>query len=241
MRAGDRRAAVQAGRGFVRCRHDVRARLVDPPLALQAPAEAFRGRGPQSRRLVLEVMVERGQALDAIAHAPALALAGRGLGRLDRGPEEAGAGEDLAHVAGQPGVVVRDDVGVELALDFVDDVGGHGAARDERRAILAHAVAARDREDYAWISGRGDQECEVGRKKSVARRPAMPRCRRVPRRAGRSAGSMTPLRISIVEDHPVLRDVLQEFIGRLPGVEIGKVWASAEAALEELDDSHVRT
>ena len=46
---------------------------------------------------------------------------------------------------------------------------------------------------------------------------------------------MTPLRISIVEDHPVLRDVLQEYIGRLHGVVIGQVWASAEAVLEELD------
>ena len=33
----------------------------------------------------------------------------------------------------------------------------------------------------------------------------------------------------------MLRDVLQEFIARLPGVEVGKVWPSAEAALEELD------
>ena len=49
---------------------------------------------------------------------------------------------------------------------------------------------------------------------------------------------MTPLRISIVEDHPVLRDVLQEFVGRLPGVEICQVSASAEAALETLDDSN---
>ena len=46
---------------------------------------------------------------------------------------------------------------------------------------------------------------------------------------------MTPLRISLVENHPVLRDVLQEFLARLPGVELGKVWPSAEAALAELD------
>ena len=48
---------------------------------------------------------------------------------------------------------------------------------------------------------------------------------------------MTPLRVSIVEDHPVLRDVLQEFIARMPGVEVGRAWASAEAALEEFEAS----
>jgi DNA-binding NarL/FixJ family response regulator len=48
---------------------------------------------------------------------------------------------------------------------------------------------------------------------------------------------MTPLRVSIVEDHPVLRDVLEEFLGRLPGIEVGKVWASAEAVLEGLNGS----
>jgi len=49
--------------------------------------------------------------------------------------------------------------------------------------------------------------------------------------------SMTPIRVSIVEDHPILRDVLQEYVGRLPGVEIGQVWPSAEAALEGIDGS----
>src|SRR5688572_2558058 len=48
---------------------------------------------------------------------------------------------------------------------------------------------------------------------------------------------MTPLKVSIVEDHPVLRDVLEEFLGRLPGIEVGKVWASAEAVLEGLNGS----
>jgi hypothetical protein len=32
----------------------------------------------------------------------------------------------LAHVAGEPGVVIRDDVRVELALDFVDEGSRHG-------------------------------------------------------------------------------------------------------------------
>jgi DNA-binding NarL/FixJ family response regulator len=48
---------------------------------------------------------------------------------------------------------------------------------------------------------------------------------------------MTPLRISIVEDHPVLRDVLEEYVGRLPGVEVCIVSGSAEAALQDFDDS----
>jgi len=48
---------------------------------------------------------------------------------------------------------------------------------------------------------------------------------------------MTPLRIALVEDHPVLRDVLRDFIARLPGVEIGRVWSSAEAVLEEFDSA----
>lgn len=46
-----------------------------------------------------------------------------------------------------------------------------------------------------------------------------------------------PLRVSLVEDHPVLRDVLQEYIGRLPGVELCVVWANAEDALDEFEGS----
>lgn len=46
-----------------------------------------------------------------------------------------------------------------------------------------------------------------------------------------------PLRVSLVEDHPVLRDVLQEYIGRLPGVELCVVSANAEDALDEFDGS----
>ena len=33
----------------------------------------------------------------------------------------------------------------------------------------------------------------------------------------------------------MLRDVLQEYIARLPGIEVGNMWPSAEAALEELE------
>lgn len=45
------------------------------------------------------------------------------------------------------------------------------------------------------------------------------------------------LRVSLVEDHPVLRDVLQEYIGQLPGVELCVVSANAEDALDEFDGS----
>jgi DNA-binding NarL/FixJ family response regulator len=48
---------------------------------------------------------------------------------------------------------------------------------------------------------------------------------------------MMPLRVSLVEDHPVLRDVLQEYIGRLPGVELCVVSANAEDALDRFDGS----
>lgn len=43
------------------------------------------------------------------------------------------------------------------------------------------------------------------------------------------------LRVSIVEDHPVLRSVLLEYISRLPDVVNCTVAASAEAALEALN------
>lgn len=45
------------------------------------------------------------------------------------------------------------------------------------------------------------------------------------------------LRVSLVEDHPVLRDVLQEYIARLPGVELCVVSANAEEALDQFDGS----
>jgi DNA-binding NarL/FixJ family response regulator len=44
-----------------------------------------------------------------------------------------------------------------------------------------------------------------------------------------------PLRVSLVEDHPVLRDVLREFISRLPAVASCTVAPTAEAALKDLD------
>ena len=90
---------------------------------LHATAEALRGLGAQPRRVVLEVLVERGGALDAIADQPPLGFAGGRLRRLDRRAEESGAGEHVPDMAGQPGVVVRDDIGVELALDFVYEAG----------------------------------------------------------------------------------------------------------------------
>jgi hypothetical protein len=52
----------------------------------------------------------------------------RGLGCLDGSPEEPRAGQHGLHVARQPGVVVGDDVRVELALDFVDEAVVHAAA-----------------------------------------------------------------------------------------------------------------
>ena len=103
-------------------------RLEHAPLAVHAAAEALRRLGPQARRVVLEVVVERRGALDAVADAPPLPLARRRLGHLDAGAVEARAGEHVPHVAREPGVVVRDDVRVELALDFVDEVGCHAAA-----------------------------------------------------------------------------------------------------------------
>lgn len=45
------------------------------------------------------------------------------------------------------------------------------------------------------------------------------------------------LRVSLVEDHPVLRDVLQEYIGQLPGVELCVVSANAEDALDDFEGS----
>jgi hypothetical protein len=76
--------------------------------------------------VVLEVVVERRGALDPIANAPPLALARRRFRDLDTGPMKSRAIKHIAHVAGKPGVVVRNDVGVEQALDFVDEGGRHG-------------------------------------------------------------------------------------------------------------------
>ena len=103
-------------------------RLEHAPLAVDPAAEALRGLGAHPRRVVLEVVVERRGALDPVADAAALPLAGRRLGHLDAGAVEARAGEHVADVARKPGVVVGDDVRVELALDFVDEARGHVAA-----------------------------------------------------------------------------------------------------------------
>ena len=115
--------AVEAARRLARGRRQLLPRLEHAPLAVHAPAEALRGLGAQPRRVVLEVVVERRGALHAVADAAALALAGRRLGHLDAGAVESRAGEHVADVAGEPGVVIGDDVRVELALDFVDDAG----------------------------------------------------------------------------------------------------------------------
>ena len=68
-------------------------------------------------------MVEGSQVLDAVLDAPPLALAGRCFSGLDAGAQEAGTGQHVADMSRQPRVVVRDDVRVELALDFVYDDG----------------------------------------------------------------------------------------------------------------------
>src|SRR5688572_1874300 len=103
-------------------------RLEHAPLALDPAPEPPCGLGAQARCVVLEVMVERRGALHAIADAPALPLAGRRFGHLDAGAVEARTAEHVAHVAREPGVVIGDDVRVELALDFIDEAGGHVAA-----------------------------------------------------------------------------------------------------------------
>ncbi len=126
--AFDDGAAVEAARRLLRRRRELVPRLEHAPLALDPAAEALRGLGAQPRRVVLQVMVERRGALHAVADAAALPLAGRRLGHLDAGAVEARAGEHVADVARQPGVVIGDDVRVELALDFVDEARGHVAA-----------------------------------------------------------------------------------------------------------------
>lgn len=46
---------------------------------------------------------------------------------------------------------------------------------------------------------------------------------------------MTGIRILIVEDHPMLREILCEYVSRMPQVEKCDVSASAEDALERID------
>ena len=111
--------------------------LEDAPLALHAAAESLRGFRAHARRVVLEVVIERRDALDPVADPPPLALARRRFRNLDVGPVEARAGQHVPHVSGKPGVIVRDDVRIELALDFVDEVVCHAAAHPSDSRILA--------------------------------------------------------------------------------------------------------
>ncbi len=134
--AGDRRAAVQAAAPARGRRRQLMPGLEDPPLALHPPAEALRGLGAQPRRAVLEVVVERRDALDPVADPAPLALAGGVSGDSMVAPEEARAGQHVPHVAGKPGVVIRDDVGVELALDFVDEIAWHASALPSEGAAV---------------------------------------------------------------------------------------------------------
>ena len=97
-------------------------RLEDSPLALHAATESLRRFRPHARRVVLEIVIECRDALDPVADAPPLALARRRFRDLDVGPVESRAGQHVPHVSGKPGVIVRDDVRIELALDFVDEV-----------------------------------------------------------------------------------------------------------------------
>ena len=126
--AGDDRAAVEAARRIEGRRRQLVPRLEDAPLALHAAAESLRGFRAQARRVVLEIVIECRDALDPVADAPPLALARRRFRDLDVGPVETRAGQHVPHVSGKPGVVIRDDVRIELALDFVDEVACHAAA-----------------------------------------------------------------------------------------------------------------
>src|SRR6185503_21339779 len=122
----DDAAAVETAPRLGSRRRQLVPRLEDAPLALHPRAESLCRLGPKARRVVLEVMVECRGALDAVADAPPLAFARRGFRDLDAGAMKARAMKHLAHVAGEPGVVIRDDVRVELALDFVDEGSRHG-------------------------------------------------------------------------------------------------------------------
>lgn len=44
-----------------------------------------------------------------------------------------------------------------------------------------------------------------------------------------------PLRVSLVEDHPILRGVLRDYISRMPEVRLCTTVATAEEALQALD------
>lgn len=48
----------------------------------------------------------------------------------------------------------------------------------------------------------------------------------------------TRLRVMLVEDHAIVRNVLQEFVGSLPRVASCSAAATAEDALEDMNDAH---
>ena len=146
--AGDDRAAVEAALRLVGRGRQLVPRLEDAPLAVHAATEALRGLCPHARRVVLEVVIECRDALDAVTDPPPLALARRRFRDLDIGAVEARAGEDVAHVAGQPRVIVRDDVRVELALDFVDEVVGHAESPERQRDLSSGTASAPGAGDF---------------------------------------------------------------------------------------------
>ena len=122
-----------------------------------------------ARRVVLEVVVERRCAFDPIADPTPLPLAGRRLGHPDAGAMKAGAGEHVPHVAREPFVVVRDDIRVELALDFVDEVGL------PRRDLAGDSgIEAQG----ASISAAGRVDAEACRSRSADRTAGAQRARR---------------------------------------------------------------
>jgi hypothetical protein len=77
--ARDGRTAVEAGAGLEFGGQQVMARFQHTAHAAYPRTETLRGLGTKCGRLVLEVVVERGRILDAVADHPPLWLAGRCL------------------------------------------------------------------------------------------------------------------------------------------------------------------